>query len=173
MCSRRAPGYSTDVTRQIKPYYLLSNKPVWRSNKNLLDATEKNAEMKAKLFCRQIRIICAVVSSNTTAQIASCYKTTTRKTQRIMSRTERRGGDICSHYLNSFVGVNSIETLLLICINTHLPDTQKHVEQPVIHVFVLRFSEKQEFYPLLQHAALSTPKMEIAEFRQVAYKSYR
>lgn len=66
-----------------------------------------------------------------------------------MSRTERRGGDICSHYLNSFVGVNSIETLLLICINTHLPDTQKHVEQPVIHVFVLRFSEKQEFYPLL------------------------
>lgn len=73
-------------------YYLLSNKLVWRSNKNLLDATEKKTlKWKQNIF---------------PDKTASCYKTTTRKTQRIMSRTERRGGDICSHYLNSFVGVN-------------------------------------------------------------------
>lgn len=152
MCSRRAPGYSTDVTRQIKPYYLLSKKPVWRSNKNLLDATEKNAEMKAKLFCWQIRIICAVVSSNTTAQIASCYKTTTRKTQRIMSRTERRGGDICSHYLNSFVGVNSIETSTHQHTLTRHPETRRAASDTCLCLALLW---KQEFYPLLWSEARS------------------
>lgn len=157
-------------------YYLLSNKPVWRSNKNLLDATEKNAEMKAKLFCWQKRIIWAVVSSNTTAQIASCYKTTTRKTQRIMSRTERRGGDICSHYLNSFVGVNCPDRDIAAHLHQHTltrhPETRRAASDTCLCLARL-WKAGVLSSPLERSTALSTPKMEIAEFRQVAYKSYR
>lgn len=153
-------------------YYLLSNKPVWRSNKNLLDATEKNAEMKPN--CSADKTGLFELWSPPTPQL--------KEHPAIKPAQEKRSG-LCrgqsaeaatsAAIISTRLLTAPIETSLLICISTHLPDTQKHVEQPQIHVFVFILYPSFILSSGAKHAALSTPKMEIAEFGQVAYKSYR